>query len=388
MVCLRNFTRENEINEERIRRLANWCLEKKEGPIHIDAELHKRCNLKCSFCPRNSANYDLNEESKTKEMFVEEWVTIVRDAKRLGVIVFNLEGANEPIYVSELAFPVIEEIKKNGMYGILTTNGTLWNEEKIKHLVEIGWDRIHFSIDSPNAEMHDSLRGVKGSFDRAIENIRLLNKWKEKFGSELPMLNINIMICNKNFHKLPEMVELANRLKADYIFVEPLMIFSESGKKLKIKDDDVKNKLPMYINQAKQLAEKYGIDNNFSTQDKNLSEDLVVEENKKKVLVKDVKHLEEGFVRKRTIISAPCFKPWTQIAIKYDGLAGHCGLIQNGENVKKKSLKEIWYGEWLDDVRKKMANGQLFEHCSHCVPSDITQRRRFRKELMKKIPSM
>jgi len=379
---LRNFAREEEINRERIRRLANWYLGKKEGPIHIDAELHKRCNLNCSFCPRSGSGHDSNAESKTNELFTEQWIKTVRDASEMGVAVFNLEGANEPIYVPELAFPVIEEIKKAGMYGILTTNGTLWTEEKLKNLVDIKWDRIHFSVDAPDAEIHDSLRGIKGSFEMAMQSIKLLNKWKERIGSNLPMLNMNIMICNKNYYKLPEMVELANKLKVDYIFVEPLMIFSESGKKLKIKDEDVKNRLPNYIKDAKALADKYEIDNNFSKQDKNLDEDLVVEENKKKVLIKDLEVLADKDIKKGTLLSAPCFKPWTRIAIKYDGLTGHCGLIQDGESLKEKSLREIWYGEWLDNIRNKMMKGQLLEHCSQCVPSDITQRRRFRRELL------
>ena len=378
---MRNLAREEEINRERIKRLANWYFGKKEGPIHIDAELHKRCNLNCSFCPRSGSGYDLNAESKAKEMFAEQWIKTVRDASQLGVAIFNLEGANEPIYVPELAFPVIEEIKKDGMYGILTTNGTLWAEEELKNLVDIRWDRIHFSVDAPDAETHDSLRGVKGSFDKTMQSIKLLNKWKEKFGSNLPMLNMNIMICNKNYYKLPDMVELANRLKVGYMFVEPLMVFSESGKKLKIKGEDVKNRMPNYIKDAKALADKYEIDNNFSTQDKNLDEDLVIEENKKKVLIKDVKGLAGKDNIEGTVLSAPCFKPWTRIAIKYDGLTGHCGLIQDGENLKEKNLKDIWYGKWLDNIRNKMMSGQLLEHCSQCVPSDITQRRRFRREL-------
>ena len=384
---MRSFAKEDIINKKRTSRLANWYLGKKEGPVHIDAELHKRCNLKCSFCPRSTANYDLNEESKTKELLTDRWIKIVRDAKRLGVLIFNLEGANEPIYVSDLAFPVIEEIKKIGMYGILTTNGTLWTEEKIKDIVEIGWDRIHFSIDSNDAEIHDSLRGVKGSFKRSIENIKLLNKWKDKLGTELPMLNINIMICNKNFHKLPEMVEMSKELKADYIFVEPLMLFSDDSRWLKISDEDVENKLPVYIKTAKILADKYEIDNNFSAQDKNLDDGLVVEENKKKILMKDVKDVRDKIVEKGTILSAPCFKPWTRIAIKYDGLTGHCGLVQEGETLKEKTLEEIWYGDWFEGVRNKMMNGQLLEYCSHCVPSDITQRRRFRRELIEVLKS-
>ncbi len=382
MVCLRDFSKEEMINKERIRRLVNWYYGKNEGPIHIDAELHKRCNLSCRFCPRSASDYDLNLESKTKELPVERWIGIVEEAADLGVMVFNLEGANEPIFVPELAFPVIEKIKDLEMYGIITTNGTLWDEEKIEKLVKIGWDRIHFSIDAPDAETHDYLRGMDGAFDKAIKNIRILNKYKEREGSDFPMLNMNIMICNKNFRKLPDMVELANKLNVDYIFVEPLMIFSEIGRELKINNNHVENTLPEYIRTAKNLAEKYFIDNNFSTQDKNLDEDLVTEVDKKKVLISDVKRFSND-----GLLSSPCFKPWSRIAIKYDGLIGHCGLIQDGENIMEKSLKEFWYGQWLNDIRKKMKNGQLLKHCSNCIPSDITQRRRFRKKIIESLRS-
>lgn len=379
---LKDFSKEDAINRERTRRLAEWYRGNKCGPVQLDAELHKRCNLKCSFCPRSAATHDINAESKSKEMPLEKWLGVVKEAERIGNLVFNIEGANEPTYVPGLLFPVMHAVKERGMYGIITTNGTLWTDEHLKDIVDIGWDRIHFSLDSPIAADHDRLRGVPGSFDKAVRSVRSLNSFKERSGSERPMLNMNIMICNENFRRLPEMVELANRLKVDYIFVEPLMLFSASAKKLAIPADVVETEFQKYVRAAKEMADKYGIDSNFSSQDRNLQDELVKDADKREVLLGDAEAARDRVREDGTLLSAPCLKPWTQLAIKFDGTAGTCGFVQDGENVLEKDLERIWHGQLFDSVRAEMARGRLLGQCSKCVPSDITQRRRFRLEVI------
>lgn len=375
-----DFSKEVEIEKERIKRLANWYKGKKEYPVQLDVELHKRCNLKCVFCPRFPSHEELNKISPRNEMPLETWLRVVEEAKEMKILIFNIEGANEPTVLPNLLFPLMGKVKENGMYGILTTNGTLWDEKKVKKVVEIEWDRLHISIDSTKEKLHDSLRGVRGSWRKTIKMVKLTKKWKKKMRVERPMLNLNICINKLNFRELPKMVKLAKKLGFDYIFTEPLMVFSEEGKKLKLNKKELKE-LPFYLREAKKLADEYEIDNNFATQDKNLEEEIVEKTGKmESILIEDVKEFEKG-----TLLSSPCFKPWDRIAIRYQGLTGHCGFIENGENVREKSLKEIWFGEYFEEVRKRMMSKQLFPHCHKCVPSDLTQRRRFRKELMEAI---
>ena len=366
--------KESKTERERIERLVKWYKGEKAAPIKIDVELHKRCNLKCLPCSRQASNFDLNKESMKKEMSLSKWLRIINEAKELGILIWNIEGANEPLAFPELTIPVIKKVKEKRLYGIITTNGTLWNENLIRELVEVSWDRIHFSLDSSNEDVHDFLRGVPGAFNKTIENIRLLNKWKKKLNTESPMLNINIIITNKNYKDLPKFVEFCQELLVDYIFVEPLMIFHENAKDLRLNEKERKE-LPNIISIAKKIADKYGIDNNFATEDKNLNEDFVKSEDKKEVLLNDAASNEN------TLLMAPCFKCWNNMTIKYDGLCGHCGLINKGEYIQEKSLKEIWFGCNLESIREKMLKKELLDHCSNCVPSDITQRRRFRKEL-------
>ena len=368
-----------EINRERIRRLALWHLRKKAGPVQIDVELHKRCNLKCIFCARFFEHEKLNRESRKNEMPLERWLEIVDECKELDALMFNIEGINEPFFHPKLLLPVMKRVKALGMFGILTTNGILINDKLARFIVEIGWDRLHVSIHSHKAEIHDRLVGKKGAFKKAKKAVELINKWKKKLKSTKPMLNLNICVNKLNFRHLPQMVKFARNLGFEYIFTEPLMIYHEKAKELKLNVRERKQ-LSSYVEKAKELAEKYKLDNNFGTIDKNLEEEIVKSASRMKpLLLKDVKNFSEG------LISAPCLKPWDTISIRYDGKTAHCGFVEKGENVRNKSLKQIWYGKYFNEVRKRMLRKELFEHCHKCVPSDLTQRRRFRRELIKMI---
>jgi MoaA/NifB/PqqE/SkfB family radical SAM enzyme len=70
------------IEEEKTRRLVSWFQGGKPGPIKIDIELHRRCNLSCLSCSRRSdPKFErINEFSKTIEMPKEKWLAIVRQA--------------------------------------------------------------------------------------------------------------------------------------------------------------------------------------------------------------------------------------------------------------------------------------------------------------------
>jgi len=372
-----SYKKENKIEEEKIARLVDWCKGKAKAPFKVDTELHRRCNLRCLPCfRREPRDFNYNKDSEENELSLEKWLDLVRQAKELGILIWNIEGGGEPFACRELCFAVMKEVKKQGMYGIVTTNGTLLDKDDIKKIVEMGWDRIHFSIDAADAETHDYLRNVKGSFEKTITTVKLLNKYKAKHKKENPMLTLNIVISNKNYNKLAGYIEFAHKLKADYIFVEPLMVYSDLGRKLKLNKKQ-RDELPVYIEKAKKLAEKYDIDNNFATKDKNLDLEIVKRTSRMKSLLISDTASYSGF------LAVPCFRPWNNMAIKYDGIVGHCGLILEGENVKDVSLSDVWYGPVMDKVRDKMIKKELLEHCSRCVPSDVTQRRRLRNELNK-----
>jgi MoaA/NifB/PqqE/SkfB family radical SAM enzyme len=371
-----SYKKEAKIGNERIRRLIGWSNGVKEPPAQIDAELHKRCNLSCLPCSRQASGSDLNTESKRNELPISVWMSAVKQSKELGVLIWNIEGACEPFANPALAFKVMKEIKKHKMYGIATTNGTTLSDTSVKKIVQIGWDRIHFSLDGHTDSLNDFIRG-KGSYKKTVKAIKALNKYKKYYQIESPMLNINTVINNRNYTFLPELVELANSLNADFVFMEPLIAYHKKAEELKLDENQI-HRLDEPIIKAKMLADKYKIDNNFASKDRNLQKELVAKTSlMNRIILDDVKDIKHPF------LGAPCFKPWDTLAIKMDGLCGHCGLIKSGDSILEKSLGGIWSGELMQAVRHNMQKKELLPHCMNCCASDITQRRRFREELIK-----
>lgn len=379
----------DEHEKEKYRRIIEQFKGNKASPFKIDLELHRRCNSKCLSCSRRSdPNYDsINEYSKKIEMPKEKWLSIIDEAAELDAREWHIAGGGEPMFLPDVTVPVMDSIKRYGMYGIITTNGTLWNAELVENAVKIGWDRIHFSVDGPDAETNDHLRGLDGYFERVTNTIQLFNKFKEEHGANKPLMNINTVLSVKNYKKLPKMVEFAHKMKIKYMFVEPLIVYSDLGRKLKLRESHVKE-FPKHLKKAIELADKYGIANNFSGFDKNLEEDLIKKSSRMNEVVKedsektgDMDDIKDGFLK--NFLSVPCYKPWWHMTIKCDGRVTSCDVpTTGGDNIRNKSLSEIWNGKYFNDLRKKLLNKKVPDFCAQCNPSHTTQRRRMRLDVI------
>ncbi len=82
----------------------------------------------------------------------------------------------EPLLVPELS-SYIKHSAKRKMRTRLDTNGLLLDESMVKKLKEEGLALIGISIDSHDPEIHDNLRGVKGTFNKALDGIKHCKKY-------------------------------------------------------------------------------------------------------------------------------------------------------------------------------------------------------------------
>jgi MoaA/NifB/PqqE/SkfB family radical SAM enzyme len=354
-----------------------WYKGKKAPPSHIDIEPTSSCNLKCRFCWTRSKERVRNcqyDRTLTNKRLLE----IVHEAARLGAKEWEIAGGWEPMVKPYTVFKMMILIKKYGMYGSITTNGTLFTKNMIKKLVEIGWDRILFSLEGPDAETHDYLTQVKGSFEREIRNIKLFKEWKERLGKEKPFYSIHSVLTNKNYNKLEEMIELGNELGCDGVNFEPLMVWSKEGEKLKLNKKQ-REKLKISIERALKKARELKIYTNVA----NLREEKLV--NKKDMR----KIIKEGInCNGKNILSSPCFSPWLNMEIRVSGRVTACRICNDEtgcENVLDKSLKEIWFGEYFENLRKQFMNGNLPDYCKDCASGLVVLTKNLRNKLIKRL---
>ena len=372
--------------EEYAYRMEEWSKGRRLGPIRIDAELHTRCNLNCRICDRRNSIYDkLSEEERNKmEMSTEKWVRIAEESGKMGVKVWNISGLSEPLAKPEVLFPTMRMIKAYDIFGELTTNGTLWNEKYIRETIEIGWDSVCISIDAPDSQTHDWLRGVKGTFKRACTTLKTFTRMKRIYKTNLPVLTINMVLNRINYFKLVDMVRMANELGADAIFVEPMVLFTEEGKKLKMNEKEI-NEFQEIVKEAKKVAEEYGIlmdvtaiaPGEFFSGEKKFDKKLIEKAgNIREVL------LQEASSYSDPILSIPCYYPWFYLMIRSNGSVVHCGEWKGEvESISDKSLEEVWFGKVLSNIRDQFRRGMLPEECERCRPNVVEDMRIVRKSI-------
>ncbi|MFC1633291.1 radical SAM protein [Planctomycetota bacterium] len=164
-----------------------------------------RCNLTCAHCRRvesdDTAHRDLSTE-QAKEL-ITQLAHLGRGQPMMPVLVFS---GGEPLCRDDL-FELIRQAKSVGITPALATNGTLINATTAEQIRDSGIARVSVSLDGATAEVHDRLRQLAGSFEKAIEGIGYLRDAKVPF-------QINITLTRHNAGQLEDIYELAKSLGA------------------------------------------------------------------------------------------------------------------------------------------------------------------------------
>lgn len=145
-------------------------------------------------------------------MSKEKIFTMLEDAKQAGVLFYVAMGG-EPLLRKDLP-DILRYAKKLGFVTSVVTNGYYLKERHAEILPFT--DMIVVSIDS-NDELHDTLRGVKGIREKAIEGIKAC-----KGGNTL--LSIYSVICTLNLEKIDGLVKLSQDLDIPITF-QPMDVY-------------------------------------------------------------------------------------------------------------------------------------------------------------------
>lgn len=137
-------------------------------PVHVVWEITLACDLKCQHCGSRAG------KRRTGELSTEECFDLIRQMARLGTREVTIIGGEA--YLRRDWLKLISEIRAQGMDCTMQTGGLHFTEERIRQAAEAGLQAGGVSIDGL-PELHDELRGVKGSFDAALAALRLMPKY-------------------------------------------------------------------------------------------------------------------------------------------------------------------------------------------------------------------
>ena len=132
-------------------------------PVHVVWELTLACNLRCQHCGSRAG------VARRDELSTAECLDVVRQLADLGTREISLIGGEA--YLRRDWLTIVKAIADAGMHCGLQTGGRALTEEKIRQAVEAGLRTIGVSVDGPR-DIHDRLRGVAGSHERALAAVR------------------------------------------------------------------------------------------------------------------------------------------------------------------------------------------------------------------------
>ena len=136
-------------------------------PVHAVWEITLACDLKCDHCGSRAG------KRRADELTTDECLDLVRQMARMGTREITLIGGEA--YLRRDWLEIIREIRAQGMDCTMQSGGLNLTEERIEAAVDAGLQGLGVSIDGLR-EVHDKLRGVKGSFDAAFKVLELIQK--------------------------------------------------------------------------------------------------------------------------------------------------------------------------------------------------------------------
>ena len=168
-------------------------------PLLVIWEMTQACDLSCMHCRANARPKRHSLELSTAEAF-----HLVDQIADMRVPLFVLTGG-DPLKRPDL-LPIVQYACRRGVRTSLTPSATpLLTRDAVFQLKSTGLMRLALSLDSSSADLHDSFRGVTGSYKQTLDAVG----WCHEAG--LPV-QVNTTISCYNFADLDSIVELLRSL--------------------------------------------------------------------------------------------------------------------------------------------------------------------------------
>lgn len=180
----------------------------------------QRCNLKCVHCYAHALEVEGVDDISTDQA-----KSMIDDLAAYGAPVMLFSGG-EPLVRKDLV-ELAKHATSKGMRAVISTNGTLITKEKAKELKEVGLSYVGISLDGME-EVHDSFRGVKGSFRKALQGI-------ENCQAEGLKVGMRFTVNKRNAVEVPGIFKLLKELEVPRVCFYHL-VYSGRGSEL-IKED-------------------------------------------------------------------------------------------------------------------------------------------------------
>ena len=317
-----------------------------EYPLNVLVEVLNKCNLECIMCLSS------HRKGPTKVIDDEMIDKLFKEFKENNLPALMFGAGEEPLMYKDID-KMWEKANSIGiMDNFLFTNGTFLNEEMRQKIIENKVSRVFISIDAATEQTYRKIRQTNRGIDEDIQG------------------NKKLQIINEDENRL-EKIE-------------------DNIKKLVELRDSKKLSLPLIrVSFAVQHANKHEIEL-FKTKWENVVDFIEFQETQNIGYDKLAKLSEEERWRRREPLykkdyKKDCNAPFHSATVWADGSVIPCCTFQ-GKNltlgningipelgIPATSLKELWNGEKINELREQFRTGKLNIVCQSCLNARQTE---------------
>lgn len=308
------------------------------GPLRVHWDLTDICNSKCKHCDR------WKHKKNPQELTTDEGLKLIRDLKDTGVRAISFAGA-EPLLRKDI-FDLIEYAVKLGFSTSMNTNALLLNKERIEKLANIGLETIILSIDGNTEEIHDFIRGVKGSLKKNLDVVKIIMEVRKRLKKNITVQG-TIVANSKNVRNLYETVKMCKENGFDKVVIQPVHFVEwhfNSEDFMHMKKEDI----PVLEKQMNKIWKDFG---DFLSVQKNYFDSF-------RAFFENPESLRKYRMSSAFVI--------TDIRSNGDVVPDPVGGLKLG-NLHEKSFKEIWFSDEAKEVRRKIKNSEYPLNWFSCV---------------------
>ena len=286
----------------------------KSKPTNLQVVLFNKCSSNCIMCNQEKEEYFLSDKyiKEISESYLQYLDTIL------------WQGGE--VFLYDKFISIIKQIAKyKKINQQIVTNAQVLNSTIIKELVSMQNLKLIISIDSSKKEIYEQIR--KGSkFSKLIKNISLINKYKEKYNSNLE-LNINFIILKENYTEIVDMINFAKKYKFSAItFNECIPTKNYNSFFTKEEKEYIKKQLKIAIVSATKNNIRITIQS---------AENTLCSKNNKKIMI--------------------CKKPWNKLLLENNNFfAPECTCLKKEKYSIKEypTIEKMWNSKLMQEYRK------------------------------------
>lgn len=339
-------------------------------PGNILFNLTFRCNLRCRMCGQWGDSGFLKTRSKEqndKMLAITDLKKIIDDVSFFKPAIYLWGG--EPFLYPNLIELMNYIIDEKGLECSINTNGT-YLKEFAPALVKLNNPfTLVVSLDGP-AEIHDYIRGKKGSFNEITEGIKIIQNLKKIKSQKHPGIFIVTVITKDSFKlgSLKDILDIAVSLEAECLILG-LSWFTTNEKGMEY-NQLMKKLFDCQADSWKGfLIDIDGID--IASIKHTITE---LRNNKNKLKIKLIPNLKLKQIARYysdinfTIGRKRCVLPWYSANIMPNGDVTLCSDYPDYilGNIKEESFLNIWDNEKAVRFRQKLKKHKIFPICNRC----------------------